>query len=75
MKTFKQIMNELSESVDDRSHGSPYDRGSADKHYGRFANPHKKDSKGRRITDLTPDEHKAYHKGYNETDDDWDRNG
>lgn len=60
MKTFSQLVAE--------AHGDPYDRGSADAHYGRQRNPHKKDARGNRVHDLTPEEKKAYHKGYDETD-------
>ena len=61
----------------DSSDGSPFDRGSSDKYYGRNAFPHKR---ARRegggiatITDLTPEEEKAYMAGYEwETDTkDW----
>jgi hypothetical protein len=56
----------------DSSNGSPFDRGSADRYYGRNASPHKR---ARRegggmidITDLTPEEEKAYMAGY-----DWEQ--
>lgn len=49
---------------------SPYQRGEADCWYGRWARPHKWDSKGRRIEDLTLDEIREYHKGF---DDAYDR--
>lgn len=60
----------------DDSHGSPYDRGWADKYYGRPMDPHKYlegTYKGEKITDLTPEELKAYEAGYENCDDqkDW----
>ena len=52
----------------DTTHGSPFDRGSADSYYGRWRNPHKGGSRGSmgwdEITDLTPEEVEAYHAGY-----------
>ena len=52
----------------DTSHGSPFDRGSADSYYRRPRNPHKGGSGGAlgwtAITDLTPEELEAYHAGY-----------
>lgn len=56
----------------DQSHGSPYDRGSADRYYGRSPDPHKGGvggGSGPRVTDLTPDEVKAYMAGYKEETD------
>lgn len=60
----------------DKRHGGPYDRGSADKYYGRPFDPHyyKGDSYfSPKVTDLTPDEVMAYKAGYNEETDqkDW----
>ena len=60
----------------ERWHGSPYDRGSADAYYGRGKNPHKYPNgtyKGPAVTDLTPEEIKAYNAGYEEETDrkDW----
>lgn len=55
----------------DQSHGSPYDRGSADSWYSRPRRPHKGGvggDSGPEITDLTPDEIKAYHAGYDENE-------
>lgn len=50
------------------THGSPFDRGSADSYYHRPRNPHKGGSGGKLgwtpITDLTPEEKEAYHAGY-----------
>ena len=61
-----------------RAHGSPMDRGSADRYYGRPYSPHwypEGTYKGRRIEkhDMTPDEISAYAKGYREEEDrkDW----
>lgn len=51
----------------DMSHGSPWDRGSADSYYGRRPKPHKGGvggDTGPRIEDLTADEIEAYHAGY-----------
>ena len=55
-------------------HGSPFDRGSADSYYGRPWNPHKWPEgtyHGKRVDkeDLTPDEVKAYHAGYEYNED------
>lgn len=59
-------------------HGSPRDRGSADRYYGRPFNPHwypEGTYKGQRIElqDMTADEIVAYTKGFNEEEDrkDW----
>jgi hypothetical protein len=53
----------------DRSHGSPFDRGSADSYYGRFASPHwypKGTGRAPRIEGqaMTQAEVKAYYAGY-----------
>lgn len=48
----------------DTTHGSPWDRGGADSHYGRRRNPHKRDAMSNDIYDLTEDEIKQYHEGY-----------
>jgi len=52
----------------DQSHGSPYDRGSADSHYGRDKKPHRWwDKLGRHREELTdPADIAAYHAGYDE---------
>ena len=56
----------------DRSHGSPYDRGSADYYYWRAKDPHKYPNgtgNAPRIELTDPEEIAAYHAGYdNETD-------
>ena len=59
-------------------HGSPRDRGSADRYYGRPFNPHwypEGTGKGSRVElqDMTADEIVAYTKGFNEEEDrkDW----
>jgi hypothetical protein len=62
--------------VYDESHGSPFDRGSADKWYMRPRHPHKYPNgtyNGAAVTDLTPEEIEAYHAGYDSHDDhkDW----
>lgn len=51
----------------DRSHGSPWDRGSADSYYGRPRDPHyypEGSYNGDPVTDLTPAQLKAYLDGY-----------
>jgi hypothetical protein len=52
-------------------HGGPYDRGSADKWYGREFDPHfyrgaTYDSELVEMKDMTPEEIVEYTKGYNE---------
>jgi len=68
------------EEEHDKSHGSPYDRGSADAYYGRSRRPHKLAPKAggvqgeMELVPLTdPAEIAAYNAGYSETDDrkDW----
>lgn len=61
-----------------KKHGSPYDRGSADRYYGRPYTPHyypEGTYEGKRVTlkDMTADEIAAYTKGFNEEEDrkDW----
>jgi hypothetical protein len=51
-----------------QSHGSPYDRGSADSYYRRPRQPHyypQGTYRGDPVTNLTPDQLEAYHAGYN----------
>ena len=60
----------------DKRHGGPWDRGSADRYYGRSRHPHYfvgGTGHGEPVTDLTPDEIAAYNDGFdNETDrKDW----
>ena len=60
----------------DRSHGSPYDRGSADAYYWRKADPHKYPNgtyNGERVVLTDPAEIAAYMAGYNNETDrkDW----
>lgn len=58
-------------SEQDQKHGSPYDRGAADSYYGRPRRPHKGGvggGSGERIEDLTPEEIKAYHAGYDDNE-------
>jgi hypothetical protein len=63
----------------DSSNGSPFDRGSADRYYGRKASPHKNVRREEggviAITDLTPEEEKAYMAGYEWEQErkDWDK--
>lgn len=48
-------------------HGSPWDRGLADSYYGRKKDPHfwpEGTGKGKKVTDLTPEQEEAYHAGY-----------
>ena len=50
-----------------RKHGSLYDRGSADSHYGRPRVPHYGGvggDSGKRVDQLTPEEVAEYHAGY-----------
>lgn len=49
------------------SHGSPWDRGSADSYYGRPRDPHYYPHgtyNGEPVTDLTPEQVKEYLDGY-----------
>lgn len=55
-----------------KAHGSPYDRGGADRYYGRPHNPHRVDYiNGRGYTikseDLSPQEISEYNVGWNMT--------
>lgn len=67
-------VRELDKQLYDFRHGGPYDRGSADRYYGRPYNPHffkgrTYDSDKVELEDMTPDEITAYTAGYrNETD-------
>ena len=49
-------------------HGSPYDRGSADRYYGRAFNPHHR-LNGDEVTELTPEQIAEYRKGWNDEAD------
>ena len=60
-------------------HGSPYDRGSADKYYGRDENPHyyKGETYSSELVeqgDMTPEQVAEYNKGYEEEQEekDWE---
>lgn len=60
-------------------HGGPYDRGSADKHYGRAYDPHyyvedTYSSDRVELADMTPAEIAEYTAGYREctTEKEWD---
>jgi hypothetical protein len=63
----------------DKSHGSPYDRGSADAYYGRRYAPHYYVMSGMmfseriEVGEMAEDEIRAYAAGYEEEDDrkDW----
>lgn len=65
----------------DTSHGSPYDRGSMDKYYGRPFFPHyytdPRLGYGQRIekAGMTQDQLQAYADGYKEEDDEKDWGG
>jgi hypothetical protein len=55
----------------DESHGSPYDRGSADSYYQRARSPHyypQGSYVGERITDLTLEQLEAYNAGFNDNE-------
>jgi hypothetical protein len=57
----------------DTSHGSPYDRGSADSYYGRPRDPHwwpEGTSNGRRreMAEMTAEQVQAYFAGYNDNE-------
>jgi hypothetical protein len=55
----------------DKTHGSPYDRGSADSYYGRPRSPHywpEGTYKGTKVTELTPDQIEAYFAGYSDNE-------
>ena len=57
-------------TMEGKAHGSPYDRGHSDAYYGRERDPHKYPEgtyNGERVTDLTPEEIKAYNDGYDGT--------
>lgn len=60
----------------DKSHGSFFDRGSADSYYGRERNPHRGGvggMSGLRIDAITEAELEAYHAGYEYNEDFGDR--
>lgn len=52
----------------DTSHGSPYDRGSADAYYGRRFNPHRYVGTERVAIEKGTEDWQAYHAGYVEED-------
>lgn len=63
---------DMSLTMEGEAHGSPYDRGHADAYYGRKKSPHKYPEgtyNGEAVTDLTPEELKAYNAGYDECND------
>jgi hypothetical protein len=54
------------------SHGSFFDRGSADSYYGRPRSPHRGGvggMSGERIEAVTPEELEAYHAGYDHNEE------
>lgn len=56
----------------DSSHGSFFDRGSADSYYGRPRVPHRGGvggDSGPRIEAKTPEEFEAYHAGYDDNEE------
>lgn len=56
----------------DKRHGGPYDRGSADRYYGRLFRPHYflgKTGQSREITALSDEELAEYKSGWNEETD------
>jgi len=55
----------LTKGIEMAQHGSPYDRGSADRYYGRSFNPHHR-LNGEEVTDLTPEQIAEYRAGWNE---------
>ena len=60
----------------DKSHGSFFDRGSADSYYGRPRDPHRGGvggNSGLRIEAILPAEHEAYHAGYDYNEEYGDR--
>jgi hypothetical protein len=60
----------------DKSHGSFFDRGSADSYYGRDRNPHRGGvggMSGPRIEATTEAEFEAYHAGYDYNEEFGDR--
>ena len=65
IKTYKEAQAELEHF--DKTHGYPFDRGSADSYYGRPRDPHyypEGTYKGDKVTNLTEAEIEAYHAGY-----------
>ena len=70
------VNREMEESAHDTSHGSAFDRGSADSYYGRARDPHKyPNGTGTppkvKLTD--PAEIKAYHAGYDHNEEHGDK--
>ena len=58
----------------DTKHGSPYDRGSADRYYGRGSEPHyypngTGNAPRVKVEDMTQAELDAYHAGYDQETD------
>jgi len=63
----------MAKMIYDDSHGSPYDRGSADSYYGRDRRPHKGGvggDSGPEVFQLSLEEIRAYHAGYNDNEAD-----
>jgi len=61
----------------DKSHGSFFDRGSADSYYGRQRNPHRGGvggQSGPRQEAVTPADVEAYHAGYDYNEQYGDKN-
>jgi hypothetical protein len=70
----RQAVREIHKQLYDMRHGGPYDRGSADRYYGRAYNPHyfkgaTHQSELVSLQDMSADEITAYTAGFNnETD-------
>ena len=68
----QHFVKEDSDMKHDDSHGSPYDRGSADAYYGRAKDPHKYPSgsyRGEKVKLTDPKDIEAYMAGYEGTTD------
>jgi hypothetical protein len=67
MRDLLNKINKILSEEHDQSHGSPYDRGSADSYYDRPKNPHKK-ANGETVKLTDPDEIAAYEAGYEDNE-------
>lgn len=62
--------------IQNKEHGSPFDRGSADSYYSRRRYPHKGGvggASGPRIDELSADEIAEYHAGYDDNEKSGDK--
>jgi len=62
----------MTDTIKDRRHGGPYDRGRADAYYGRDSSPHKYEGATTvtpRVETLTPEEVREYYAGYDSQTD------